>query len=222
MAYSPVFEENWDEEAFDLLKDQFGKIIPYLKNHKNVRIKHLADACERDGRKGDFQLPCGAGRGYIGFSVDGFIYPCHRFNKHGKTTAERYRDSARIGQPTSDGITWVNSQWRNQFNDYQVNQKCNKCEIYGVSCNGVCYAVQYDFTGMINERPDYICDYYKIENKAGRSLVDRRYTPNVLAVGKALELLVQSDKIPEEENKIIEHCIQVLKDDYLPSTECET
>lgn len=215
IAYSPVFEDNWNEEAFDLLKDQFSKIIPYLKEHKNVRVKHLDDACRADGQKKGFQLPCGAGRTYIGFSIDGFIYPCHRFNKHGRTTEQRIKDPARIGEPTPEGgIKWCNSQWRNQFNEYQVNQKCQKCNIYGVTCNGICYAVQYDLTGMINERPDKICDYYKIENQAGRQLVERLYTPGVLAVGNALELLVKGETIPEAENKILEHCIKVLKDDY--------
>ena len=222
MAYSPVFEDDWNDEAFELLKDQFNKIIPYLKEHSNVRVKHLDDACRTDGRKQGFQLPCGAGRGYVGFSVDGFIYPCHRFNKHGKTTEERYRDPSRIGEPTPDGIKWCNSQWRNQFNEYQVNQKCNKCSIHNVTCNGICYAVQYDLTGMINERPDRICEYYKIENQAGRQLVERTYTPNVLAVGKALEsLVVRNKNIPKEETKIIEHCIKVLKDDYQAAPRCD-
>ena len=220
IAYSPVFESEWTDEAFELLREQFNLLIPYLREHRDIRIKHLDDACKADGKKHGFQLPCGAGRSYMGFSVDGFGYPCHRFNKHGVSTADRYADLTHIVEPhphaylnsSEEGLKWVNDKFHNQFIDYQVNGQCKDCKIHNITCNGICYAMNYDLKGAINAQPKHACEYYHIEEAAGRKLVNKLYSENVITVGKALTAL--SEKAPENEKKILDMCIEILKKEY--------
>lgn len=156
IAFSPVFESKWEEEHFSDLREQYRKILEYMKKHPNKFCKHLSDP----GRGIWQDYPCGAGRSYVGFSVDGYIYPCHRFHKYGDEFEERNR-KVRIG-----------SIWegfypeRQKYLDYPVirRHQCSdgkKCHIYRF-CAGGCYAVAFDLTGSIFRFSDVVCRHQKL------------------------------------------------------------
>jgi uncharacterized protein len=158
IAFSPVFEDIWDDAAFDLLEEQFEKIINYtIKKYKEgtyFTLKHLNDIATKT--KSQVFNPCG------------YCFPCHRFNKHGLSTVERSKLPTIIARPKGDSFEWCNNEWRKTFNFVETNpSKCSGCELIGLGCNGNCYAVNYDLTGSIREQNDIICRFNWIQHEAG-------------------------------------------------------
>lgn len=148
MAFSPVFELDWTDEDIDILGDQYQELREYLGKHPNKFCKHVTDP----GRGIWQQYPCGAGRSYVGFSLDGKIWPCHRFNKHNDDPNEM-----------SIGDIWNGfNEKRQQFLDYPDKRKeqCGDCEYYKF-CAGGCYAVHYDVCGDIFCNFDKFCKHTK-------------------------------------------------------------
>jgi uncharacterized protein len=174
IAFSPVIEHEWSEEALKTLREQYDLSIDYaIKKAKEgdpIILKHINDAARRNGMKLDPQNPCGAGRQYMGWSVDGFLFPCHRFNKHGLTTKQRAKLPTIIGRPKGKSFEYCNIEWRNSFEEFKSNppDHCDGCELYRTStCNGNCYAVNYDLTGDIKGKVDAACKVKEVEQKAG-------------------------------------------------------
>ena len=185
-AFSPVYESNWDEEALDLCKEQFELATDYAikraKEGKPIVMKHIndeaniADRYNQDKKELPRQNPCGAGSGYTGWSVDGFCFPCHRFNKHGLSTEDRFKLSTIIAKPVGDSFEWVNFEWRENFYKWKerVPDDCLSCNIYCKStCNGGCYAVNFDLSGDIFKHTDRICNYAILQQEAGISYLKK-------------------------------------------------
>ena len=180
-AFSPVYESNWDERALDMCREQFELATDYAikraKEGKPIVMKHINDEANifdrvsQDGQPLHRQNPCGAGSGYTGWSVDGFCFPCHRFNKHGISPEERAKLPTVIAKPVGDSFEWVNFEWRENFYKWKdrVPEDCLACEAYCRStCNGGCYAVNFDLTnGNIFGHTDAICGFAKIQQEAG-------------------------------------------------------
>lgn len=137
IAFSPVFEEDWSDDKLKELEEQLIHLSEFINSHPGFFCHHMTDP----GRGIWQQYPCGAGRSYVGFSTEGKIYPCHRFNKYGDTPENiKKREEWCIG----DIETGFNKK-RQQFLDYPERRKqdCGECEIYRF-CAGGCYAVHAD------------------------------------------------------------------------------
>ena len=176
LAFSPVFEGNWDQKALELLEEQFELIINYAikraKEGSPIVLKHLNDEARVSKTGMPPRNPCGAGNSYTGWSVDGFCFPCHRFNKHGLTTKERSKLPTIIAGPLGKNgeIIAVNEAWRSEFINWFKNlpKQCAECDIYETSvCNGGCYAVNWDMTGSLYKQPQSVCDFNRIQHEAG-------------------------------------------------------
>jgi len=156
IAFSPVYECEWRDDDYKILEEEYIKILEYMRKNPQKYCLHLSDP-----GKGIWQdYPCGAGRSYVGFSVDGYIYPCHRFHKYGEEHEEQNK-KVRIG-----------SIWegfypeRQKFLDYPVIRKhqCKDglgCDIYNF-CAGGCYAVTFDFTGDIFRMFEPMCKHQQL------------------------------------------------------------
>ena len=173
LAFSPVFENEWDQKSLDILEEQFEITINYVikkaKEGTNIVLKHLNDEAHMLKHK-EPQNPCGAGNGYSGWSIDGFMFPCHRFNKHGLSTFERSNLPTIIARPKGDSFEYVNKDWRNEFINWKNNvpSQCIECDIFSTSvCNGGCYAVNWDLTGSLYKQAKSVCDYNRIQHEAG-------------------------------------------------------
>jgi len=159
--FSPVFEMDWTEKDFDVAEEQMMLLADFMietrKKGLPLDVKHLDDGAlniERNKKIPSF--PCGAGRFYSAISVDGVIYPCHRFNKY---DGRKWQDKAYLGT-IDDGI--LRPEFRRQFIDfmqYPVQDKCRNCQWYGNLCDMSCYAVNFDLTGAINTPPDVYCKW---------------------------------------------------------------
>jgi uncharacterized protein len=173
LAFSPVFENKWSQKSLDILSEQFELIINYVikkaKEGTDIILKHLNDEAHMVSKKTP-QNSCGAGNGYSGWSIDGFMFPCHRFNKHGLTTFERANLPTIIARPKGDSFEYCNKNWRSEFINwkYNVPQQCMDCDIFDKSvCNGGCYAVNWDLTGSLYKQADSVCNYNKVQHEAG-------------------------------------------------------
>lgn len=173
LAFSPVFENEWNQKSLDILAEQFELTINYVikkaKEGTNIILKHLNDEAHMiSGRTP--QNSCGAGSGYSGWSIDGFMFPCHRFNKHGLTSKQRSKLSTIIAKPKGNSFEYCNIEWRNEFINWKNNvpQQCIECNIFDKSvCNGGCYAVNWDLTNSLYKQADSVCNYNKIQHEAG-------------------------------------------------------
>jgi len=173
-AFSPVFESDWNDEAFEICEEQFNLAVDYAvkraKQNDPIVMKHINDEANMNNKRHSIQNPCGAGGGYTGWSVDGFMFPCHRFNKHGLSTKERYNLSTIIAKPIGDSFEYCNDEWRKAFYTWKDAPplKCVNCSIYRKSvCNGGCYAVNFDCTGDIYIPSEKLCKYNKIQHDVG-------------------------------------------------------
>ena len=174
VMFSPVFEDDWNEEILEKMEEQFQLVIDYsvkrAKEGKPFTMKHILDEANKNCEPTDPGNPCGAGIHYCGFSVDGFIFPCHRFNKHGLSTEERSKLPTIIGRPKGDSFEWCNQEWRDEFINFKDrhSEKCTSCDILKTSvCNGGCPAVNWDMTKALHDQPKSECDYNKLQHKAG-------------------------------------------------------
>ena len=81
----PIVEEEWKDDAVETAKREFKKIMNYyqrLSNSRAVRF-NIAEDCNDVGFR-----PCQAGGTMTCVTVDGLIYPCHRFQFHDKAETE--------------------------------------------------------------------------------------------------------------------------------------
>lgn len=178
-AFSPVYESNWNKEALEILEEQFELATDYaikrLKEGRPIVLKHLNDEANiyqriLNGELMPIQNPCGAGNGYTGWSIDGFMFPCHRFNKHGLSTEQREKLPTIIAKPFGESFKYVNKEWRKKFYKWKETppQKCLDCSSWRKStCNGGCYAVNWDLTGDLFKSHDKLCDYTEVQKKCG-------------------------------------------------------
>lgn len=168
LAFSAVFEEKWNTGEFERLKEEYTKVAEFMNAHQDLHIHHMSDP--GGGIWQDY--PCGAGRAYVGFSVDGKIYPCHRFNHYGDKNKE-VRDKWRIGD------IWNGfNEKRQVFLDYPDLRKeqCGECPIYKF-CAGGCYAIFSDMCGSIFGIMPHFCEHQKILFEIGAKKVEQRRQP---------------------------------------------
>lgn len=151
IAYSPVAESNWTEERLDKLEEVWKEIADwYIEKYKDgdpPSIKYINDACRSQFSKTGNKAPCGAGRGYIGITTDGSIYPCHRFNKFNDDRAW-FNKEVCLGH-IDYGI--LNHEFRDNFVNWDtskhMSESCQSCSEINKSCTGGCWATNWDNAG---------------------------------------------------------------------------
>ena len=123
-------------------------------------------------------LPCGVGKGYLAVSVDGGIYPCHRF-----VSSNDFRGAFRLGD------VWKSVEPRLQAPFLRLTSKnvlgcrvpCEDCEANPI-CGGGCLAQNHEVCGnMLFPIPDqqHISTmYYDIARQVLAVLRDR--APDIL------------------------------------------
>lgn len=75
----PIVEEEWTEELIGVAKDQFKKIMNYyqkLSRVKPIRF-NIAENCVNPAFR-----HCQVGSSMVSITVNGIVYPCHRFQFH--------------------------------------------------------------------------------------------------------------------------------------------
>jgi len=168
IMFSPVYEHEWKDAHWQIWKEQCFKVVDMIAEYKRkgikIDIEHFRSYCQSDNSK----WPCGAGRFYVGFDVDGSIWPCHRFIKF-NTSSPGLTNEMCIGH-VDVGIT--QPQLRQQFIDFKP--QCNDCEyLKNTPCHGGCYGINFDLTGRIDTPYPSLCKYVKMQYEVSLHLKEK-------------------------------------------------
>jgi uncharacterized protein len=173
LMFSPVYEGDWTPRRWATFHSECERVTELIldcrKKGTIIEIEHYRSYSKTDKSR----WPCGAGRFYVGFDVDGAIYPCHRFIKF---PDRRHWSKKGVCLGHVDyGI--INQAFRDQFIDFKPTN-CDRCKFDKLTpCHGGCYAVNYDLTGNIRTAPQTLCDYTKMQSEVSRSYREQ-YGPN--------------------------------------------
>ncbi|HOM27276.1 MAG TPA: SPASM domain-containing protein [Defluviitoga tunisiensis] len=165
------------EEMYYWLKSFLirGQKIPYSTVDKC--LNHRGNPLE--------QGACGAGKGFLGISPDGGIYPCHRFV---------IWDEWRLGDVFHYELD--NDKRKIFINFKRKNlERCLNCE--SKTCHSQCYASNYaKFKNIFSIHPLY-CEIKKIEEKIADRL---KNDPDIIK----RQIKTQKNKINDLQNKNLE------------------
>lgn len=161
IMFSPVYEGDWTDQKWATWEEQSIKVVDYMvdlkKQGRKPVVEHFKSYVSVDNSK----WPCGAGRNYCGFDIDGAIYPCHRFNKFNDNRPWQEKEVC-IGH-VDHGIT--RPDFRQTFIDLHYPQ-CGECErLEDTPCHGGCFGVNFDFNGRIDAPHKGMCKYVEVQKK---------------------------------------------------------
>lgn len=225
----PWKEASWDEfrRQVDLAADRFirsamgrGPMPRY--NILNTMVQKIYDHHvhnrHRD-RSGTLRF-CGAGRGMLAVTVDGDIYPCHRFVFY-----DRGKDVTLLGNVRNG---WDRAKRDAYFDlrqeDAKVAEtglKCTDCDIFEF-CDHQCIAVNYLRTGDLTTIPIEACRFNHVLVDIGKQVYEaikmndraldrvlgekrKRPDPNKRRCYIVEELMSQSEELAEAAmNRLLE------------------
>jgi len=164
LMFSPVYEANWAEKAWQTWERECFKTVDFLSHMRTkgflIDIEHFRSYQSRDRS----YWPCGAGRFYVGFDIDGAIFPCHRFCKFGDERP--WHEKSEVIGHVDYGIT--NWPFRSQFINFIPSCSHKKDCFEKTSCHGGCFAVNYDLTGDIHRAPPQLCRYVEMQERVSK------------------------------------------------------
>ena len=168
LMFSPVYEHEWTEDHWKIWKEECIKVVDLMEEYKrkgiNIMIEHFRGYCQADSSK----WPCGAGRFYVGFDVDGSIWPCHRFIKFGDKRSWQEKEMC-LGH-LDVGIT--KPELRQRFIDFKP--KCEGCEFDSCTpCHGGCYAFNFETMGEIESHNPKICKYVEMQRAVSLYMLEK-------------------------------------------------
>lgn len=138
--------------------------------------------------------PCAQGSTYFGVSVDGQIYICHRFNKHGIDQEEL---------PYSDRYGWLGNVVEGIHNvekvtrlvNFNINDldHCKYCKLK-YYCKGGCYASNYDNKGELDAKNDVACRInFVLYNQANKII--ELFKENGMFDGHKLQIIIPNQQV---------------------------
>lgn len=133
----PFSEADWDE--WDRQYERIiASAIKRIKQGKPSGMNYLDKCIRQIVNNSKLKSPCGAGKKFFGVSVDGGLYPCHRFAQWPEWI---------LGDIWS-GVT--NEKARQLTGHYNVDMASTKCANCKVGfCGGTCLAANYENNGSI-------------------------------------------------------------------------
>lgn len=144
ISHCLAHESLWSHESMAELERQLRLIADYyveqrLAGNQMFWVKFIEDGIAKLLYPTPLQYFCGAGRSYLGVSVHGVIYPCHRF--HEFTDTRPWQEQQWALGTVSEGI--IRTDIRQQFIDTKSKlDACRGCNLAAAgACTGSCYAV---------------------------------------------------------------------------------
>lgn len=153
-------------QGFPPLRNKFvDEMVNLIIDSKkiNINLDNDEEVLQTDRSKlmkiqpNNSNRPCGQGVTYFGISIDGQIYVCHRFNKHG-LDQQKYPFEKRFGRMGSIYTDIENVELFEKLNQWDVNEieHCKNCK-FKYFCNGGCYQANFDTTGNVQGQVQYQC-----------------------------------------------------------------
>jgi radical SAM protein with 4Fe4S-binding SPASM domain len=69
----------WDSEHFAEYESEMSKVFQYWSRHNDISVNTIEQTIMKLVKKQEKRNLCPVGRGIVGITVDGDIYPCHDF-----------------------------------------------------------------------------------------------------------------------------------------------
>jgi len=234
VAFYPDLDHPWKESSWETFKkEQETLALRYVQSAKSrgpmprynlwtTLLQKMYNFHFHDKRRdhGGVLRFCGAGRGMLAVTVEGDIYPCHRFVFYDRPQAKTKLGNVRTG--------WNKEQRDAYFGLQQEDAKvqgsglkCNDCSLFDY-CDHQCIAINYLRTGEFTTIPIEACRFNKVvvdvvqnifdEVKDDERALDRilgekrkRPDPNKRRCFVVEELLDQSEELAEAAlNRLLE------------------
>jgi len=194
---SENFDTDWTEEQYNLLFDEYCDIvdmqIEYMKQGKSCKIKIIDKILEKmchyigTGIGNIEEYACGAGNTYLGISIRGGIFPCHRCNKHNTLQVNDTEKDRCLGT-IYDGITnFALNDHLTHLTNFHTHEdtvlnidKCKTCE-YNQLCLGLhCFSITKDREGIWNKSTEEQCRIFNIRAKVAEQFLTQLTATNRL------------------------------------------
>lgn len=145
---TPAVEGDWNTEVINTYTKELGKCVALFLSHPNKSRMFTNIIQGAIDRMGDTNYSsfrgCRAGKSMVGVSIEGDIYPCHRFIA--------YRDmfDYRLGD-VFNGIDYNSDNWKKLEEMHRSTVSCGGCP--SITCNR-CYATNLSLSKESAAKPD--------------------------------------------------------------------
>lgn len=157
----------WSPEYIEILSNEYFKLEQWIVDriHKNtpnaICVRYFSKTIGLLLKDKKMSRPCGAGRGYLGISYDGSIYPCHRFASYPEW---------RLGDVFIGDIDYSKVQGMID-RDNRKSEKCKSCNIH--YCGGGCYASNYVRNKDITVIGHDACELRRLLERTGQNIINK-------------------------------------------------
>jgi uncharacterized protein len=179
VSFTPIVEGDWKavlKKAPTVINTLFDLYEENLKKDEYQTFSLLNGNIAAKFRETVEYRGCHAGKHLVGISVEGDVYPCHRFLSY------KHIFDYKMGD-IRNGIDASNPKVQEMLDAHMGNKACNACESY--SCNK-CYATNMILNKKLVDRPETgYCEFVKIVQTEVDKRSDRVFfnSPWTLAVG---------------------------------------
>lgn len=187
---TPIVEGEWTKENIDKYCNELDKCIDSFwkfPGHEDMSFNYVHNILSRMCDKvSNSYMGCRAGHKLLGVSIDGDLYPCHRFVSYRKSF------DYKIGNVYNGGVDYECDNWKKLLKMHsEAGKECGDCAVY--SCNR-CYATNIHMNNSPGQRPKN--GYCDMNHAVSRMLTKKIYQ---LILGKKLgikrgEMIVMKDE----------------------------
>ena len=167
LSPAPAVEDKWTKRDLAVAEEQYRRVayavLARMRRGEYRRIGYLEKFMRRIAatRKRRPRQQCSAGTTYVGISVDGEIYPCHRFIGYRQF---KFGNLDQVTHPAN----------REKFLTFDANRLtiCDGCRARLI-CGGGCFAANYACTGDMYRPPPTQCAFIRMHYDAAKWLYDK-------------------------------------------------
>lgn len=150
VSLTAIVEGGWEDKSIATYKEQIAKILEMYENSSKSTYFNLLDGTLQRLMNHELRRSrgCGAGRTLACVTIDGDIYPCHRFASYA------HINDHKIGT-IYDGVNRDSAVYQKVVNIFGSSEKCNACKI--TNCN-MCMATNMALgEGLSYNAPEGYC-----------------------------------------------------------------
>jgi len=167
VSFTPIVEADWNavlDKAPEAINTLFDMYEEQLENNCSQTFSLLNGNLASKFRESVSYRGCHAGKHLVGITIDGDIYPCHRFLSY------RHLFDYKMGN-IWDGIDIDSPKTQEVTTMHMKNDVCNACDSF--SCNK-CYATNMTLNKNLVDRPATgYCEFVRIVQEEVDKRADR-------------------------------------------------
>ncbi len=172
VAFSLAGSPKWNEPQYlKTLEEQMQAILEIHRERikadgRFYSLTVLDEFIRKEGQPQQ-QVHCGAGRGLLHVDVDGFIWPCHRFNSSVACHEELLLGHVRGGFHSGRRCAYLNI-----LPSRDMNAPCQQCEASSY-CGCPCIAANWQEQGSLFDPGDGFCKAKVVQYRQIRQYVEK-------------------------------------------------